>query len=60
MDDNHINKLDACWKGEKCIICQFSLDQIEFNEIVETEGGYAHESCLKDEEVSEENNNKLL
>ena len=51
------NKLDACWKGEKCVICQFALDQREFNEIVETESGYAHSDCLDERDNKNEDSN---
>lgn len=54
--------LDLCWRGEKCVICQFVFDQSELEEIVETVVGYAHRSCAKSEEEkeSEKNNEKLL
>ena len=62
MTDQERELLAKTWKGLKCVVCQFDIDQIELNEVVETEAGYAHESCLKivEEEESEENNEKLL
>ncbi len=54
--------LDLCWKGVKCVICQFAFDQSELEEITETQAGYAHQSCVRSEEEreSEKNNEKLL
>ena len=62
MTDQERELLIKCWKGMRCQICQFDISQIELNEVVETEAGYAHEHCLKiqEEEESEENNEKLI
>ena len=43
------DKLEAVWKGDKCVVCQFTLDQSEFDEIVETPEGYCHRDCLDDD-----------
>lgn len=56
------NKLEACWKGEKCPVCMFPLDQREFEDIIETKFGYMHLGCAEDvreNEVNKENNKKL-
>lgn len=47
-------------KGQGCVFCTFTIDLIE--DIVETEAGYAHRECAKDdtEKLSEENNQKLI
>ena len=47
MTDQEIELLAKTWKGLKCIVCQFDIDQIELNEIEETENGYAHKHCLE-------------
>lgn len=60
MTDQERELLAKTWKGLKCVVCQFDIDQIEPNEMVETEAGYAHEHCLKGLEESETNNTKLL
>ena len=62
MTDKERELLARNWQGMKCVVCQFEIDQIELNEVTETEAGYAHNHCLKSEEekVSEINNEKLL
>ena len=62
MTDEQRELLAQNWRGMKCVVCQFDIDQTELNEITETPTGYAHEHCLKSEEekVSERNNEKLV
>ena len=57
MTDQQRELLSQCWKGMKCVVCEFDIDQTELNEIEETPTGYAHEHCLRAEEERESGNN---
>lgn len=60
MTDQEIELLAKTWKGLKCFVCQFDIDQIEIKEIVETENGYAHKHCLENQALDEVEESELI
>lgn len=62
LTDKEVEQLAKTWKGEKCVICQFEIDQIELKDVVESPEGLVHRHCLDEQGAdfaAEEKQNEL-